>query len=105
LSFSKINLEMVWGHGEGEAMNHLTADQVWLDRLAGIVEPVEIRDPDGKVLGHYTPVLSREQEEFYARAAELFDVEEAERIAATEHGQGRPLREILERLEAGEPLE
>ena len=86
-------------------MGFIVADDALLARLYGIVEPVEIRGPDGKVLGHYTPVLSPEQEAFYARAAELFNVEEAERIAAAEHGQGRPLKEILRRLEAGEPLE
>jgi hypothetical protein len=85
-------------------MNHVTADQVWLDRLAGIVEPVEIRTPDGKVLGCYTPAVSREEDELYARAAAMVDSEEMERIAAAEHGKGRPLAEFLRRLEAGEAV-
>jgi hypothetical protein len=78
-------------------MNYLTADQPMLDRLRGIVEPVEIRDPSGKVLGCYTPRLSKEEEEAYARAAELFDPEELDRIEKDQ----RPLRsfeQVMERL-------
>jgi hypothetical protein len=41
-------------------MNYLTADQPLLDRLAGVMEPVEIRDPSGKVVGQYTPVFADE---------------------------------------------
>ena len=78
-------------------MNYLTADDTMLDWLRGIVEPVEIRDPDGKVLGHYAPILSRKQEALYARAAELFDLEEMERIAATEHS-GCTFAEEMEHL-------
>ena len=36
-------------------MNHLTADQPLLERLEGIMEPVEIRDADGRVLGDFHP--------------------------------------------------
>lgn len=61
-------------------MNHLTADQVLLERLAGVMEPVEIRDPDGKVLGTFTPALSPEEAEAYRKAAELFDPAELDRI-------------------------
>lgn len=61
-------------------MNHLTADQALMERLAGIVEPVEIRNPDGKVMGTYTPVLSPEEQEAYRQAAAMFDPEELDRI-------------------------
>jgi hypothetical protein len=83
-------------------MNFLTADDAMLAQLQGIVQPVEIRDPSGKVLGHYTPLLSPEEAEAYEKAAAMFDWEEIERIAATEHGQGIPLAEFWRRLEAGE---
>jgi hypothetical protein len=81
-------------------MNHLTADQPLLDRLAGVMEPVEIRDTDGTVLGRYTPVFTDEQER-RARAAKYFDLAEAERIAA-EESQGSSLAEVWERIRACE---
>jgi hypothetical protein len=81
-------------------MNILTADEVLLNRLCGIVEPVEIRDATGKVLGHYTPVVSPEEAAAYARAKELFDLEEAERILAAERNTGRPLKDILAELQS-----
>jgi hypothetical protein len=61
-------------------MTTMTADQVWLDRLNGIAEPVEILTPDGRVMGTYTPALSPEEEEAYRQAAALFDPEEIDRI-------------------------
>ena len=61
-------------------MNHLTADQALVERLAGVMEPVEIRDADGKVMGAYTPALSAEEQEAYRQAAALFDPEELDRI-------------------------
>jgi hypothetical protein len=81
-------------------MNYLTADDVLLDRLSGIVEPIEIRDVSGKVLGHYTPLLSEEEKEWYARAAELFDMEEMEQRLATERGQGKTTAEVMRYLQS-----
>jgi hypothetical protein len=62
------------------AMTTLNADQVWMDRLNGIAEPVEILGPDGRVMGTYTPALSPEEEEAYRAAAALFDTAELDRI-------------------------
>lgn len=90
---------------KGDEMSYLTADNPLLDRLRGIVEPVEIRDPNGKVLGHYTPVMTPEVAALYEKAKALFgpeELEEAERAAAAERGQGRPLSEILQDLQAME---
>jgi hypothetical protein len=81
-------------------MNHLTADQVLLERLAGVMAPVEIRDPDGNVMGTYTPVFADEKNA-QERAAKYFDLAEAERIAATE-GEGSSLAEVWERIHANE---
>jgi hypothetical protein len=78
-------------------MNYLTADDLLLQRLQGIVDPVEIRDPSGKLLGHYTPVLSPEEEEAYARAAQLVDLEEMKRLAETEQ-QGYSIEQVKEHL-------
>jgi hypothetical protein len=79
-------------------MNFLTADQALLERLAGIVEPVEIRDPSGKVLGRFTPVFADEKD-MHDRVAKYFDLAEAERELA-EKGQGCSLAEVWERIHA-----
>lgn len=82
---------------EGD-MGYLTADASLEALLCGVKGTVEIRDTSGKVLGHYTPAPSPE-EGGRARAAELFDLAEAERVAATER-DGVPLEEILRRLQS-----
>ena len=83
-------------------MTVLTADEVLLSRLRGVFEPVEIRDPEGKLLGHYTPALTPEEAARYAKIKDLFDLEEAERTLATQRDQGRPLADILRDLRARE---
>jgi hypothetical protein len=52
-------------------------------------------------MGTYTPALSPEEEEAYARAAKLFDVEEMERLAKTER-DGCSLEELMQRLRSSE---
>jgi hypothetical protein len=81
-------------------MKHLTADQPLLERLGGILEPVEIRDPNGKVLGLYTPALPDEKEA-NARATDYFDLAEAERTL-TEPTQGSSLQDVWQRIRAVE---
>jgi hypothetical protein len=66
-------------------MNYLTVDDSMLAHLRGIVEPTEIRDANGIILGRYTPVLTPEEEAAYARAATLFDQEELDRIEKNDH--------------------
>jgi hypothetical protein len=82
-------------------MNYLTADQALLERLAGVMEPAEIRDPDGKVIGRFTPVFADEKEK-NERAANYFDLAEAERLLAEERSQGCSLAEVWKRIYAGE---
>lgn len=82
-------------------MYHLTADQELLERLAGIMEPAEIRDANGKVIGRFTPVFADEKEK-NDRAAKYFDLAEAERILAEDRGPGLPLAEVWKRIHAGE---
>jgi hypothetical protein len=79
-------------------MNYLTADDSLQDLLRGVVEPVEIRDPSGKVLGHYTPAVSPEEAELYEKAKALFDPAEMERRLANEHGKGATLDAVMQRL-------
>jgi hypothetical protein len=45
-------------------------------------------------------LLTPEEAARYARMKSLFDLEEAERILATQRDQGRPLADILQRLHA-----
>jgi hypothetical protein len=81
-------------------MNYLTADEDLLDRLRGIVEPVEIRDPEGKLLGVYTPHVTPEVRALYEKARKLFDPEEIKRRKTAEHGQGKTTAEVLEYLKS-----
>jgi hypothetical protein len=81
-------------------MTVLIADEVLLTRLRGVVEPIEIHDPSGKILGRYTPILTPEETARILRLKGLFDLEEAERILATQRDQGRPLADILQRLQS-----
>jgi hypothetical protein len=76
-------------------MTQLKADEVLTQRLQGILEPVEICDTSGKVIGVYTPVLEVSLAELQAQARELFDLDEATMVAATEQGQ-YTTAEILE---------
>jgi hypothetical protein len=83
-------------------MNFVTATDAVQDFFDGVVDPVEIRDPSGKVLGCFTPALSAEEAKWYERAKALFDPDEMERIFAAEHNQGRPLADIWKELESRE---
>lgn len=84
-------------------MNYLTADQELLERLAGIMEPVEIREPSGKVLGRFTPMFADETDAS-ERAAKYFDLAEAERLLAEEPHHGLPLAEVWKRIHGGKVL-
>ena len=83
-------------------MTVLTADGVMLARLQGLKEPVEIRDPSGRVLGHYTPTMSAEKAVVYEKIKGLFDLEAARRTLETQRDQGRTLEEIMRDLRASE---
>ena len=76
----------------------LTADGPLQNLLQGVKEPAEVRDKSGKVLGHYTPVLTPEEAAWHEKAKKLFDLEEAERILAAERDAGRSLQEFWQEL-------
>jgi hypothetical protein len=79
--------------------NYLTADEHVAAFFHAILEPVEVRDEKGNLLGHYTPHVPPELREAYARAASSFDLEEARRrLAAHKPGQGRTTEQVLARL-------
>ena len=80
-------------------MSHLIVDEGLVGRLRGLVEPIEFRDPAGKILGHDTPVVSPEEAAAYEKAKKLFDLKEAECVAATQRN-GCSLEELLQRLQS-----
>jgi len=84
-------------------VTYITADQSLLSQLRAVTEPVEVRDENGNVLGHYTPARSAEERALYEKARGLFDLDKAKRVAATERGQGRTTAEVLDRLKATGP--
>jgi hypothetical protein len=68
--------------------------------LAGMMEEAEILDDDGNVVGYFTP-RERANMKRHEQARKLFDAAEGKRRAETE-GEGRPLEEILRRLQGAE---
>ena len=83
-------------------MNYLTADEAMCDHLRGVLEPVEIRDEKGKLLGQYTPFVSAEERALYEKVRQRIDLTEIDRRVAAGQGQGVPLAEVIRRLESGE---
>jgi hypothetical protein len=81
-------------------MNYLTADQAFLEKLEGVMEPIEIRDPKGKVLGRFTPSVSAEAFARYEEAKRLFDPAEVKRRKEAEHGCGYTIDQVLEHLQS-----
>ncbi len=80
-------------------MNYITADDLLLSRLGGFIEPIEIRSPEGKVMGRYVPVIDAETAALYQQAHTLFDLKECERGASL--GQsGSSLDEVMSHIRA-----
>lgn len=82
-------------------MGHIIADKEMELSLRGILEPIEIRDALGQLLGHYVPYVSPERKAFYEKTSQLFDLDEVRRVAATER-EGLPLAEVWKRIHARE---
>ncbi len=83
-------------------MNYLTIDAEFCDHLRGVLETVELRDVNGKVLGHFTPLVSAEELALYEKAEKLFDPLEVERRLKAQAGKGVSLEEIMRRLRSRE---
>jgi hypothetical protein len=80
-------------------MIHLTADDSSLLKdLRLFVEPVEVLDPSGKLLGLFVPANLERGKRLYEEMDERIDWAEIERRKTEETGQGRPLHEIFETL-------
>jgi hypothetical protein len=67
--------------------------------LAGLEDIAQVRDAAGNVLGYFAPSAKAEPL-LYEQANALFDPAEMERRLAEERGKGRPLREVLQRLQS-----
>lgn len=80
-------------------MSTLTADDTLKALLVQVRETTRILDANGEVLGYFTPRLQAEAE-LDERAKTLFDPVEMERRAATEHGQGATIEEVMRRLQS-----
>jgi hypothetical protein len=65
--------------------------------LGGYVDAVEVRDPQGRVLGHFLPYLTPKARDVYAHPEAYFDLAELDRIAATER-EGYTLEQVKEHL-------
>jgi len=78
----------------------LTADGPLQNLLQGVKEPAEVRDKTGKVLGHFTPVLTPEEAAWYEKAKKLFDLEEAERVLETEKDDGFTFEQVMQHLKS-----
>ena len=80
-------------------MNRLTADdnlQRSLDELEGLTE---IRDPQGKVIGYFTPAAGDKTAAIYSQAAAHFDANEMKR--RKESGEtGLTTAEVLDHLKS-----
>jgi hypothetical protein len=71
-------------------MSAITPTPELIAILAQLKEITEIRDAQGRILGLFTPQAVAEED----RMKSLFNVEEAERVLATQGHAGRPLQEI-----------
>jgi hypothetical protein len=78
----------------------LTVNEEVAAVLGGYVDAVEVRDEQGRVLGHFVPYVTPQARDVYEHPEKYFNPEETRRRIAAEHGQGRPLAEILRDLES-----
>ena len=80
-------------------MIQVTADDHFLlSDLSKFMEPVEVLEPNGELVGLFVPTnLERNKGQYNEKAAHI-DWAEIERRAAEETGQGRKLYEIFEHL-------
>src|SRR4051794_19430952 len=81
-------------------MVHLQADGEWLVKdLGKFVEPEDVYDESGKLLGLFVPANLERGKQLYAELDAKTDWAEVERRAREEKGQGRPLREVFKHLQ------
>src|SRR5689334_17472060 len=80
-------------------MIHVIADDSRLLKdLGRFIEPVEVSDANGKLLGLFVPANLERGKQLYEEAAARIDWAEIDRRAASEAGQGVPLWQVFEHL-------
>ncbi len=82
-------------------MSEVTLDDNALALLSGLKGLTVVRDKGGKVVGRFYPGAMTD-EEVYANAHEFLDIAECKRRKVAEAGKGRPLAEVMARIQAGE---
>jgi len=80
-----------------DAMIQVTADdRSLLSDLRNFMEPVEVLEPNGEIVGLFVPTNLERGKRLYDEKGSDIDWVEIERRAAEETGQGRKLYEIFE---------
>ncbi len=82
--------------------NHLTANESVCAFFRAILEPVDVRDESGRLLGRFIPHVPPEVTAKYEKFLQSIDLEEIERLAKEEKGLGIPLSEVWKRIHAME---
>jgi hypothetical protein len=77
-------------------MNTFTADTSLQQSLSGLPGLTEVRDPQGAVIGYFSPV-SHQHPEAYAQAAAHFDPNEMKQRKLSGE-KGRATSEVLSRI-------
>jgi len=77
----------------------LTADQTVCAFFEGVMEPVDIRDEKGQLVGRFIPRVSAEDEAVYEMARKKYDKEEIDRRKREESASARTTAEVLHRLQ------
>ena len=86
-------------------MSTITADPNMQSVLSQVKEVTEIRDPNGNLMGMYTPrgkndaAINQVLIVFEDGGSVLFDMKRARETLAREQGRARPFREIIQELE------
>jgi hypothetical protein len=80
-------------------MGKIIADDTPMLVLSGVVEPVEIRDEGGKLLGVFVPANIEQTRQAYAKLASRIDRAEIERRKKLAH-KGYTTKEVFEHLKA-----
>jgi hypothetical protein len=76
-------------------MSTITAHPSLLAMLNQLKEATEIQDPDGKVIGVFTPKAKCDEE-----VLKLFDLDRARETYEREKDRARPFREMIDKLDA-----
>ena len=83
-------------------MGYIIAGNELQGQLEGLLEPVEIRDSTGRILGLYTPASTLAQRAGYDKVRAMIDSGELDRRWEAEAGNATPIGPLLEKLRSME---